>query len=229
MRLISALRDPQNENYPLSYTAVLVFLITTIVPMNYGIMKLSILESSLLFAAGFFSLFMLSRNEAVGKTFLNYLYVTPKKSKSKNDEEQKTLEQINILKEEFARADKINNMKTEQTVERVDSLELEQKTKQAQRAESENLKSDLFTPNDFTDKQLIPLSVLKNVVGLSLLAHKDDIPDKQAVPLSMLKTAIAFTLISKKDNLEPEVEAKLLNMYKKIKKMINEREKVPGN
>jgi hypothetical protein len=215
--IIATLRDPENENYSLSYTAVLVFLITTIVPMNYGIMRLSTLESSLLFAAGFFSLFMLSRNEAVGKTFLNYLYVTPKKPKIQSEEDKKTLEQINVLKQEFARADKIN------------SLELEQPLKQVQNSELENLKSDLFTLNDLTDKQLIPLSVLKNVVGLSLLAHKDDIPDKQAVPLSMLKTAIGFTLLSKKDNLEPEVEAKLLNMYKKIKKMINEREKVPGN
>lgn len=226
MRLISSLRDPQNENYPLYYTAVLVFLITTIVPMNYGIMKLSVLESSLLFAAGFFSLFMLSRNDAVGKTFLNYLYVTPKKSKSRSEEDNKTLEQINILKQEFARADKINNLELEKNVKQVDSLQEQNKV---HNSELENLKSDLFTLNDLTDKQLIPLSVLKNVVGLSLLAHKDDIPDKQAVPLSIIKTAIGFTLISKKDNLEPEVEAKLLNMYKKIKKMINEREKVPSN
>ena len=226
MRLISTLRDPQNENYPLYYTAVLVFLITTIVPMNYGIMKLSVLESSLLFVAGFFSLFMLSRNDAVGKTFLNYLYVTPKKSKIQSEEDKKTLEQINILKQEFARADKINNLELEKNVKQVDSLQEQNKV---HNSELENLKSDLFTLNDLTDKQLIPLSVLKNVVGLSLLAHKDDIPDKQAVPLSIIKTAIGFTLLSKKDNLEPEVEAKLLNMYKKIKKMINEREKVPGN
>jgi len=226
MRLISSLRDPQNENYPLYYTAVLVFLITTIVPMNYGIMKLSVLESSLLFVAGFFSLFMLSRNDAVGKTFLNYLYVTPKKSKIQSEEDKKTLEQINILKQEFTRADKINNLELEKNVKQVDSLQEQNKV---HNSELENLKSDLFTLNDLTDKQLIPLSVLKNVVGLSLLAHKDDIPDKQAVPLSIIKTAIGFTLLSKKDNLEPEVEAKLLNMYKKIKKMINEREKVPGN
>ena len=226
MRLISTLRDPQNENYPLYYTAVLVFLITTIVPMNYGIMKLTVLESSLLFAAGFFSLFMLSRNDAVGKTFLNYLYVTPKKPKIQSEEDKKTLEQINILKQEFTRADKINNLELEKNVKQVDSLQEQNKV---HNSELENLKSDLFTLNDLTDKQLIPLSVLKNVVGLSLLAHKDDIPDKQAVPLSIIKTAIGFTLLSKKDNLEPEVEAKLLNMYKKIKKMINEREKVPGN
>jgi len=225
--IIAALRDPENENYSLSYTAVLVFLITTIVPMNYGIMKLSVLESSLLFAAGFFSLFMLSRNEAVGKTFLNYLYVAPKKSKIQSEEDKKTLEQINVLKQEFARADKINNLELEKSVKHVDSLQ-EQITK-VHNSELENLKSDLFTLNDLTDKQLIPLSILKNVVGFSLLAHKDDIPDKQAVPLSIIKTAIGFTLLSKKDNLEPEVEAKLLNMYKKIKKMINEREKVPGN
>lgn len=225
MRLISSLRDPQNENYPLYYTAVLVFLITTIVPMNYGIMKLPVLESSLLFAAGFFSLFMLSRNDAVGKTFLNYLYVTPK-SKSRGEENKKTLEQINILKQEFARADKINNLELEKNVEQVDSLQEQNKV---HNSELENLKSDLFTPNDLTDKQLIPLSILKNVAELSLLAHRDDIDNKQDVPLSMLKTAIAFTLYSKKDNLEPEVEAKLLNMYKKIKMIINERKKVPGN
>lgn len=75
---ISALYDITNERYPIYYAGILAFVITVCLPLNVGVSKLPSIGMFLLFAAGFASLFMLTRNEQVGFGLLNHLKIQPK-------------------------------------------------------------------------------------------------------------------------------------------------------
>ena len=75
MRLLSPLYDKSNEKYPLCHSGVLAFIITTGIPLNLGMTKLPFYDVFLLLLGGFFSLFMIARNEGVGQSLLSHLRV----------------------------------------------------------------------------------------------------------------------------------------------------------
>ena len=79
--LLLPLYDKRNEKYPIYHSGVLVFIITTGIPLNLGLTKLPFYDIFLLLVAGFFSLFMIARNEGVEQSFLSHLRV---KSVKKN-------------------------------------------------------------------------------------------------------------------------------------------------
>jgi hypothetical protein len=62
---LSCLCDPRNNNYTLYYSALLVFAIIVLLPMNLHFTKLPFYITDVLFAAGFISLFMVARSEKV--------------------------------------------------------------------------------------------------------------------------------------------------------------------
>ena len=66
MKSISCLHDSQNEKYVLYHLALLVFVVTVIIPINFQFVRLSFVVTAILFAVGFLSLFMISRNDKVG-------------------------------------------------------------------------------------------------------------------------------------------------------------------
>lgn len=75
MRLISPIYDKRNEKYPIYHLGILSFIITTGIPLNLGITKLPFVDIILLFVGGFFSLFMIARNDNVGQSFLSHLHI----------------------------------------------------------------------------------------------------------------------------------------------------------
>ena len=76
MRLISPIYDQHNEKYPLCHLGILAFIITTGIPLNLGMTKLPSVDIILLFVGGFFSLFMITRNDGVGQSFLSHLHIS---------------------------------------------------------------------------------------------------------------------------------------------------------
>ena len=99
MKLLSPLYDKSNEKYPLYHSGVLAFIITTGIPLNLGMTKLPFYDVFLLLLAGFFSLFMIARNEGVGQSLLSHLRVPSvqknhikikQKLETKNDLQDKT-------------------------------------------------------------------------------------------------------------------------------------------
>src|SRR5579864_5765764 len=75
MKLLSPLYDKHNEKYPIFHSGVLAFIITTGIPLNLGFTKLPFYDTFLILLAGFFSLFMIARNEGVGQSLLSHLRV----------------------------------------------------------------------------------------------------------------------------------------------------------
>ena len=75
MRLISPIYDQRNEKYPICHLGILAFIITTGIPLNLGMTKLPSVDIILLFAGGFFSLFMIARNDSVGQSCLDHLHI----------------------------------------------------------------------------------------------------------------------------------------------------------
>ena len=73
--MLSPLYDKHNEKYPICHTGVLAFIITTGLPLNLGLTKLPFYDTFLILLAGFFSLFMIARNEGVGQSLLTHLRV----------------------------------------------------------------------------------------------------------------------------------------------------------
>lgn len=73
--LLSSLYDKSNEKYPIYHSGVLAFIITIGIPLNLGMTKLPFYDVSLLLLAGFFSLFMIARNQGVGQSLLSHLHV----------------------------------------------------------------------------------------------------------------------------------------------------------
>jgi diadenosine tetraphosphate (Ap4A) HIT family hydrolase len=79
MAILSSLYDTRDTGYPLFYSGVLTFAITTCLPLNLGISKLPAFAAFAIFAAGFVSLFMLARNPQVGLDLLAHIHVSPKR------------------------------------------------------------------------------------------------------------------------------------------------------
>jgi hypothetical protein len=81
MRTLSSVYDPCNEKYVQYHCGVLAFIITVGIPMTLGIAKIPLPGAFLLFSGGFCALFMLARNDNVGKGLLSHLHIhtmTPK-------------------------------------------------------------------------------------------------------------------------------------------------------
>jgi hypothetical protein len=75
MKSLSCLHNSQNEKYVLYYSALLVFALTVIIPINLQFMKLSFAATAILFAIGFLSLFMIARNDKAGFGLLKSLRI----------------------------------------------------------------------------------------------------------------------------------------------------------
>ena len=75
MALLESLYNAGKEKYPIYHSGILAFVITTFLPLNFGLSRLPPLEVFLLLIVGFASLFMLARNEKVGNGFLHHLKI----------------------------------------------------------------------------------------------------------------------------------------------------------
>ena len=75
MALLSSLYDAGNEKYPIYHSGILAFVVTICLPLNIGISRLPVVDVLALLLGGFFSLFMLARNEKVGLSLLSHLRI----------------------------------------------------------------------------------------------------------------------------------------------------------
>jgi len=73
MKLFSSLHDVKNKKYAMYYSGVLVIIAITGIVLHFDLFKMSVLERSMMYFEGFFSLFMLARHEETGKAFLLHL------------------------------------------------------------------------------------------------------------------------------------------------------------
>ena len=73
MKLFSSLHDVKNKKYAMYYSGVLVIIVTTGIVSHFDLFKMSVLERSMMYFEGFFSLFMLGRHDETGKAFLLHL------------------------------------------------------------------------------------------------------------------------------------------------------------
>ena len=73
MKALSCCYDSRNDGYILCHTALLIFTITVMIPMNFQLTRLPPVVSLLIFSLGFLSLFMIVRNEMVGGKLLKHL------------------------------------------------------------------------------------------------------------------------------------------------------------
>ena len=73
MKLLSSLHDVKSKKYVMYYSGVLVIIITMGIILHFDVLRMSILERSMMYFEGFFSLFMLARHEETGKAFLVHL------------------------------------------------------------------------------------------------------------------------------------------------------------
>jgi hypothetical protein len=75
MKSLTCLYDSQNEKYILYHSALLVFVLTVVIPINLQLTKFSSAATAILFALGFLSLFMIARNDKVGFGLLKSLRI----------------------------------------------------------------------------------------------------------------------------------------------------------
>ena len=80
MQSLSCLHDSRNDNYVLYHSALLVFVLTIMVPINLHLTKLPLPITSILFAIGFLSLFMIGRNEKIGLGLLKFMKIEATRS-----------------------------------------------------------------------------------------------------------------------------------------------------
>ncbi len=73
MKLFSSIHNPKSKRYAIYYSIVLVGVSATILVTTLQYIHQGPLQNIMTFFEGFFSLFMLSRNEQVGKAFLSHL------------------------------------------------------------------------------------------------------------------------------------------------------------
>lgn len=82
MKLLSSLHDVKNKKYAMYYSSVLIIIATMGIIVYFDLFTMSILERSMMYFEGFFSLFMLARHEETGKGFLLHLSRLEKSCKS---------------------------------------------------------------------------------------------------------------------------------------------------
>lgn len=64
------MHDPASKRYTVYHSIVLVAVTGVVIFMTFQVIHQNMLQGSLTFFEGFMSLFMLSRNDKVGKSFL---------------------------------------------------------------------------------------------------------------------------------------------------------------
>ena len=73
MRFFSSMHSPKTKWYTTYYSIVVVAASAVIIFTTLQFIHQNVLQTVMTFFEGFFSLFMLSRNEKVGKSFLSHL------------------------------------------------------------------------------------------------------------------------------------------------------------
>ena len=73
MKLFSSLHDVKSKKYVMYYSGVLTIIVTMGIIVHFDLFSMSILERSMMYFEGFFSLFMLARHEETGKAFLVHI------------------------------------------------------------------------------------------------------------------------------------------------------------
>ena len=73
MKLLSSLHDVKSKKYAMYYSTVLVIVVMMGIVLHFNLFSMSILERSMMYFEGFFSLFMLARHEETGRAFLVHL------------------------------------------------------------------------------------------------------------------------------------------------------------
>ena len=76
MKLFSSLHNPEGKRYAVYYSTILVVVCGSISAMHLDLVNLSVLETGAIYFEGFFSLFMLTRNNKIGTAFLQHLKST---------------------------------------------------------------------------------------------------------------------------------------------------------
>ncbi|MGI0087229.1 MAG: hypothetical protein ACREBI_04645 [Nitrosotalea sp.] len=87
--VLAPLYDTRSERYPIYHSGILVFVITTCLPLNLGISRLPAVDVFMLLSVGFLSLFMLARNEHVGQSLLSHLSIVKQARYSKKHQVNK--------------------------------------------------------------------------------------------------------------------------------------------
>ena len=73
MKFLSLFHDPKTQKYTLYYSIVLIIVTATVLFTTLEYIHQTIIQGIATFFEGFFSLFMLARNDKVGKAFLFHL------------------------------------------------------------------------------------------------------------------------------------------------------------
>lgn len=73
MKFFSSFHNPKTRWYSTYYASILVIVTITEILTMFQIIHQNILQNGLIFFEGFFSLFMLVRNEQVGNAFLRHV------------------------------------------------------------------------------------------------------------------------------------------------------------
>jgi len=73
VKFFSVWHDPRTKRYVPYYSAVLIAVMAAVVLTLFQVIHQSPLQISATFFEGFFSLFMLVRNEKVGNAFLTHM------------------------------------------------------------------------------------------------------------------------------------------------------------
>lgn len=71
--MLSSLHNPKNHRYAPYYFAVLLVVTIAVAIININVVNLSPVGKGSLIFEGYFSLFMLVRNEEIGKAFLFHI------------------------------------------------------------------------------------------------------------------------------------------------------------
>ena len=73
IKIFSSMHDPKNKGYTIYHSSVLTIVTGVVIFMTLQIIHQNVLQGASTFFEGFFTLFMLSRNEEVGKALLSHL------------------------------------------------------------------------------------------------------------------------------------------------------------
>ncbi len=73
MKLFSSLHDPKQTRYTIYYSTVLLVVIATALLLVTETLEFTITEGIMIFFEGFVSLYMITRNEKVAKSFALHL------------------------------------------------------------------------------------------------------------------------------------------------------------
>jgi len=73
LKLFSSLHDPKQTRYTIYYSTVLLVVIITALLLVTETFEFTVIEGIMIFFEGFISLYMITRNEKVAKSFASHL------------------------------------------------------------------------------------------------------------------------------------------------------------